>query len=101
MLSAIWATVTDVADYLFGDVPLWQAFGDAVGLLVTDLAEDSAVEEFAAQTVAGIVASILAGNPAAEQIGLMVGVVEVGLRARRGADVLLVAGDGEVRTLRR
>jgi ribose 5-phosphate isomerase A len=35
------------------------------------------------------------------EIGLMVGVVEVGLFARRGADVLLVAGDGEVRTLRR
>ena len=33
------------------------------------------------------------------QIGLLVGVVEVGLFARRGADVLLVAGDGEVRTL--
>ena len=35
------------------------------------------------------------------EIGLMVGVVEVGLFARRGADVLLVAGDSEVRALRR
>ena len=35
------------------------------------------------------------------EIGLMVGVVEVGLFARRGADVLLVAGDSGVRTLRR
>ena len=35
------------------------------------------------------------------QIGLLVGVVEVGLFARRGADVLLVAGDDGVRALRR
>ena len=33
-----------------------------------------------------------------EKIGLLVGVVEVGLFARRGADVLLVAGDGGVKT---
>jgi ribose 5-phosphate isomerase A len=36
-----------------------------------------------------------------EKIGLLVGVVEVGLFARRGADVLLVAGDGGVKTLTR
>jgi ribose 5-phosphate isomerase A len=36
-----------------------------------------------------------------EKIGLLVGVVEVGLFARRGADVLLVAGDGGVQTLGR
>jgi len=36
-----------------------------------------------------------------EKIALLVGVVEVGLFARRGADVLLVAGDGGVRTLKR
>jgi ribose 5-phosphate isomerase A len=36
-----------------------------------------------------------------EKIGLLVGVVEVGLFARRGADVLLVAGDGGVKTLKR
>jgi ribose 5-phosphate isomerase A len=36
-----------------------------------------------------------------EKIGLLAGVVEVGLFARRGADVLLVAGDGGVRTLKR
>jgi ribose 5-phosphate isomerase A len=35
------------------------------------------------------------------EIGLLAGVVEVGLFARRGADVLLVAGDGGVQTLRR
>jgi ribose 5-phosphate isomerase A len=35
------------------------------------------------------------------EIGLLVGVVEVGLFARRGADVLLVAGDDGVKTLRR
>ena len=42
-------------------------------------------------------------DPAAleAEIGLMVGVVEVGLFARRGADVLLVAGDGGVQTLKR
>ena len=34
-------------------------------------------------------------------IGLLVGVVEVGLFARRGADILLVAGDGGVQTLKR
>jgi ribose 5-phosphate isomerase A len=36
-----------------------------------------------------------------EKIALLVGVVEVGLFARRGADVLLVAGDGGVKTLKR
>jgi ribose 5-phosphate isomerase A len=36
-----------------------------------------------------------------EKIALLVGVVEVGLFARRGADVLLVAGDGGVKTLLR
>jgi ribose 5-phosphate isomerase A len=36
-----------------------------------------------------------------EKIALLVGVVEVGLFARRGADVLLVAGDGGVRKLTR
>ena len=35
------------------------------------------------------------------EIGLLTGVVEVGLFARRGADILLVAGDGGVQTLRR
>jgi ribose 5-phosphate isomerase A len=35
------------------------------------------------------------------EIGLLAGVVAVGLFARRGADVLLVAGDDEVQTLRR
>ena len=35
------------------------------------------------------------------EIGLLVGVVEVGLFARRGADVLLVAGDAGVQTLKR
>ncbi len=35
------------------------------------------------------------------EIGLLVGVVEVGLFARRGADVLLVAGDSGVQTLKR
>jgi len=42
-------------------------------------------------------------DPAAleARIGLLTGVVEVGLFARRGADVLLVAGDGGVQTLRR
>ena len=42
-------------------------------------------------------------DPAAleAQIGLLTGVVEVGLFARRGADILLVAGDGGVVTLRR
>jgi ribose 5-phosphate isomerase A len=42
-------------------------------------------------------------DPAAleAQIGLLTGVVEVGLFARRGADILLVAGDGGVQTLRR
>jgi ribose 5-phosphate isomerase A len=35
------------------------------------------------------------------EIGLLAGVVEVGLFARRGADVLLVAGEAGVRTLRR
>ena len=42
-------------------------------------------------------------DPAAleAQIGLLTGVVEVGLFARRGADILLVAGDGGVETLRR
>jgi ribose 5-phosphate isomerase A len=35
------------------------------------------------------------------EIGLLAGVVAVGLFARRGADVLLVAGDGGVKTLRR
>lgn len=42
-------------------------------------------------------------DPAAleAQIGLLTGVVEVGLFARRGADVLLVAGDGGVQTLKR
>ena len=36
-----------------------------------------------------------------EKIALLAGVVEVGLFARRGADVLLVAGDEGVRTLKR
>jgi ribose 5-phosphate isomerase A len=36
-----------------------------------------------------------------ERIGLLTGVVEVGLFARRGADVLLVAGDSGVRKLTR
>ena len=36
-----------------------------------------------------------------EKIGLLVGVVEVGLFARRGADVLLVAGDAGVQVLKR
>jgi ribose 5-phosphate isomerase A len=36
-----------------------------------------------------------------EKIGLLTGVVEVGLFARRGADVLLVAGDMGVKTLKR
>jgi len=42
-------------------------------------------------------------DPAAleAQIGLLVGVVEVGLFARRGADILLVAGEGGVETLKR
>ncbi|MGH8130787.1 MAG: ribose-5-phosphate isomerase RpiA [Steroidobacteraceae bacterium] len=42
-------------------------------------------------------------DPAAleAQIGLLAGVVEVGLFARRGADVLLVAGDDGVKTLKR
>jgi ribose 5-phosphate isomerase A len=42
-------------------------------------------------------------DPAAleAQIGLLTGVVEVGLFARRGADILLVAGDGGVQTLKR
>jgi len=42
-------------------------------------------------------------DPAAleAEIGLIVGVVEVGLFARRGADVLLVAGDDGVKTLGR
>ena len=42
-------------------------------------------------------------DPAAleAQVGLIVGVVEVGLFARRGADILLVAGDDGVRALRR
>ncbi len=42
-------------------------------------------------------------DPAAleAQIGLLAGVVEVGLFARRGADVLLVAGDDGVKTLQR
>jgi ribose 5-phosphate isomerase A len=42
-------------------------------------------------------------DPAALEadIGLLAGVVAVGLFARRGADVLLVAGDGGVDTLRR
>jgi len=35
------------------------------------------------------------------EIGLLAGVVAVGLFARRGADILLVAGDDEVQTLRR
>jgi len=35
------------------------------------------------------------------EIGLLAGVVEVGLFARRGADVLLVAGDRGVQSLRR
>jgi len=35
------------------------------------------------------------------QIGLLTGVVEVGLFARRGADVLVVAGDAGVKTLKR
>jgi ribose 5-phosphate isomerase A len=35
------------------------------------------------------------------QIGLLAGVVEVGIFARRGADVLLVAGDGGVKILKR
>lgn len=35
------------------------------------------------------------------EIGLLAGVVEVGLFARRGADVLLVAGDAGVQTLER
>ena len=42
-------------------------------------------------------------DPAAleAEIGLLTGVVEVGLFARRGADVLLVASDGGVQTLKR
>ncbi len=42
-------------------------------------------------------------DPAAleAQIGLLVGVVEVGLFARRGADVLLVAGNSGVKDLKR
>jgi ribose 5-phosphate isomerase A len=36
-----------------------------------------------------------------ERIGLLAGVVEVGIFARRGADVLLVAGDGGVKSLKR
>lgn len=42
-------------------------------------------------------------DPAAleAQIGLLTGVVEVGLFARRGADILLVAGDGGIETLKR
>jgi len=42
-------------------------------------------------------------DPAAleAEIGLLAGVVEVGLFARRGADVLLVAGDAGVQTLER
>ena len=42
-------------------------------------------------------------DPAAleAQIGLLTGVVEVGLFARRGADILLIAGDGGVQTLKR
>jgi ribose 5-phosphate isomerase A len=42
-------------------------------------------------------------DPAAleARIGLLTGVVEVGLFARRGADILLVAGDGGVQTLKR
>jgi ribose 5-phosphate isomerase A len=41
-------------------------------------------------------------DPAAleEKIGLLTGVVEVGLFARRGADVLLVASDLGVKTLK-
>ena len=41
-------------------------------------------------------------DPAAleAQIGLLTGVVEVGLFARRGADILLVASDGGVQTLK-
>jgi ribose 5-phosphate isomerase A len=35
------------------------------------------------------------------EIGLLAGVVEVGLFARRGADLLIVAGDDGVRTLQR
>ena len=35
------------------------------------------------------------------EVGLLTGVVEVGLFARRGADLLLVAGDGGVQTLKR
>jgi ribose 5-phosphate isomerase A len=35
------------------------------------------------------------------EIGLLAGVVEVGIFARRGADVLLVAGDDGVKTLKR
>ena len=35
------------------------------------------------------------------EIGLLTGVVEVGLFARRGADILLVADDGGVQTLKR
>src|SRR5262245_35221835 len=35
------------------------------------------------------------------EIGLLTGVVEVGLFARRGADVLVVAGDAGVKTLKR
>jgi ribose 5-phosphate isomerase A len=42
-------------------------------------------------------------DPAAleAEIGLLAGVISVGLFARRGADILLVAGDGGVETLRR
>jgi len=42
-------------------------------------------------------------NPRAleAEIGLLAGVVAVGLFARRGADILLVAGDDEVQTFRR
>lgn len=42
-------------------------------------------------------------DPAAleAEIGLLAGVVAVGLFARRGADLLLVAGDDRVRTLKR
>jgi ribose 5-phosphate isomerase A len=42
-------------------------------------------------------------DPAAleARIGLLTGVVEVGLFARRGADILLVAGNGGVQTLTR
>lgn len=62
------------------DEALWQLLGDTLSTVILSLAEDTDVQVFAAHA-AGIVESMLAGNPVADQIGLLVGNAVAGLLA--------------------